>query len=168
MGAIDELLGRHRAFDASLMTSTDRGDARPRLGVAVVACMDARLDVGRVLGLRPGDAHVVRNAGGLVTDDVLRSLVVSQRLLGTEEVMVVMHTECGMVGLRDAELAGQITAETQVEPPFAFGGFDDLQAQLGRSLESLRSCAWLPHRHAVRGFVYDVHTGLLYEAAADR
>jgi carbonic anhydrase len=167
MGAIDELLGRHRAFDASSTTSSDGSDPRPRLGVAVVACMDARLDVGRVLGLRPGEAHVVRNAGGLVTDDVLRSLLVSQRLLGTEEVMVVMHTSCGMLGLSDAELAGQVTAETQVEPPFAFGGFDDLEAQLAHSLDAVRGCPWLPHRDAVRGFVYDVHTGLLHEPPVD-
>jgi carbonic anhydrase len=164
MSAVDELLARHRAF---LAAGTHQGltTARPRLGTVVVTCMDGRIDITAALGLRPGDVHVLRNAGGLVTDDVLRSLVVSQRLLGTVEIMVVMHTDCGMKNLSDAELARRIGGETQVEVPFDFGGFTDLDAELRASVERLRGCPWLPHRHAVRGFVYDVDTGRLDERA---
>jgi carbonic anhydrase len=164
MSAIDELLARHRAFYAA---DTHRGviKARPKLQVAIVTCMDARVDIVGTLGLRPGDVHVLRNAGGLVTDDVLRSLVVSQRLLGTLEIMVVMHTDCGMQGLDDADLAHRIAAETQVEVPFGFHGFGDLDTELRASVERLRSCPWLPNRDYVRGFVYDVETGGLREQA---
>ena len=164
MSAVDELLARHRAFLAARSHQGLLG-ARPKLRVAVVTCMDARIDLTGALGLQPGDVHVVRNGGGLVTDDVLRSLVVSQRLLGTVEIMVVMHTDCGMQKLHDAELAGRIAAETQVEVPFAFGGFTDLHAQLRDSVERLRTCPWLPHRTAVRGFVYNVDTGGIDELA---
>jgi carbonic anhydrase len=128
--------------------------------------MDCRIDIEKVLGLRRGDVHVLRNVGGVVTDDVLRSLVVSQRLLGTDEVMVVMHSQCGMLGLRDADLAGRIGAETRVEVTFAFGGFADTDEQLRASVEALRTCPWLPHRETVRGFVYDVETGALDERIA--
>jgi carbonic anhydrase len=164
MSAIDELLARHRAFYAA---QPDRGviSVRPKLRIAVLTCMDARIDIVGALGLRPGDVHVLRNAGGLVTDDVLRSLVVSQRLLGTQEIMVVMHSSCGMLGLHDADLAGRIGDETQVDVPFAFGGFTDLDAELQRSVERLRACPWLPHRGYVRGFVYDVETGRIDERA---
>jgi carbonic anhydrase len=165
MSAIDELLARHRAF---LATRSHQGllGARPKLRIAILTCMDARIDITAALGLRPGDVHVLRNAGGLVTDDALRSLVVSQRVLGTEEIMVVMHSDCGMLGLHDADLAGRVAAETQVEVPFAFGGFPDLHAQLRASVDRLGACPWLPSRGAVRGFVYDVDTGAIHEPAA--
>jgi carbonic anhydrase len=162
MSAIDELLARHRAFHAT-STPAEVASPRPRLRVVIVTCMDARIDIFRALGLRPGEVHMLRNAGGLVTDDVLRSLIVSQRLLGSVEVMVVMHTDCGLQGLRDADLAGSVTAETQVEVPFAFGGFDDLETEVRRSVERVRSCPWLPSRDVVRGFVYDVTTARLHE-----
>ena len=164
MSAIDELLARHRAFHAGY-TPAEVASPRPRLRVVILTCMDARIDIFRALGLRPGEVHMLRNAGGLVTDDVLRSLVVSQRLLGSLEVMVVMHTDCGLEGLLDADLAGRITAETQVEPPFAFGGFDDIEAEVRRSVERVRTCPWLPSRDVVRGFVYDVTTAHLHELA---
>jgi carbonic anhydrase len=160
MSAIDELLARHRAFSVA-RASHEVGEAlapRPRLRVAVLTCMDARIDITAALGLRPGDVHVLRNAGGLVTDDALRSLVVSQRLLGTTEVMVVMHTDCGLAGLRNADLARRVAAEAGVDVPFAFGGFADLDAELRRSIETLRTCPWLLHRDVVRSFVYDVAT----------
>jgi carbonic anhydrase len=165
MSAIDELLARHRAFHATY-TPAEISSPRPRLRVVIVTCMDARIDIFRALGLRPGEVHMLRNAGGLVTDDVLRSLIVSQRLLGSLEVMVVMHTDCGLEGLRDADLAGRVTAETQVDVPFAFGGFTDLETQLRASVERLRTCPWLPSRDFVRGFVYDVTTAHLHELPA--
>lgn len=125
--------------------------------------MDARIDLFQVLGLRLGDVHMLRNAGGLVTDDVLRSLVLSQRQMGTLEVMVVQHTGCGLYGFRDADLAGRVGAEAGVAPPFAFGGFDDLDASVRLSLARLRECPWLATREFARGFVYDVDTSDLRE-----
>jgi carbonic anhydrase len=162
MSAIDELLARHRAFH-STHTPAEVASPRPRLRVVIVTCMDARIDIFRALGLHPGEVHMLRNAGGLVTDDMLRSLILSQRLLGSREVMVVMHTDCGLEGQHDAELTGRITAETQLEPPFAFGGFDDVEAEVQRSVERIRACPWIPTRQFVRGFIYDVQTARLHE-----
>ena len=125
--------------------------------------MDARLETGRLLGLREGEAHVIRNAGGVVTDDVLRSLTISQRLLGTREVLVALHTGCGMLGFRGPELAARIEAETGVRPPFEFLTFEDLEAEVRRSLARVRACPFLPHRDAVRGFIADLETGALRE-----
>jgi carbonic anhydrase len=166
MAAIDELLARHAA-SLRRFVPPEVLSPRPRLRVAVVTCMDARIDLFQTLGLQLGDVHMLRNAGGLVTEDVLRSLVLSQRSLGTEEVMVVQHTNCGLYGLRDADLLGRVTAETGQEPPFTFGGFDDLEASVRQSLEQVRGCVWLPARHYVRGFVYDVDTGDLTEVALE-
>jgi carbonic anhydrase len=162
MVAIDELLARHTA-SLSRFSPPDVVTPRPRLRVAVVTCMDARIDLFRVLGLRLGDVHMLRNAGGLVTDDVLRSLVLSQRRMGTLEVMMVQHTDCALYELRDADLLGRITAESEAEPPFTFGGFDDLDASVRQSMERVRDCPWLPSRQFVRGFVYDVDTSDLRE-----
>lgn len=162
MAAMDELLGRRRAA-AITRTLPDELSPRPRLRTAVVLCMDARIDPVEVLQLRPGDAHVLRNAGGLVTDDVLRSLVLSQRMLGTTDVAVIQHTQCGLHGLRDADLLGRITAETREAPPFTFGGFDDVEESVRRSLDKVRTCLWLPSRHQISGYVYDVDTGDLTE-----
>jgi carbonic anhydrase len=163
MSAIDELLARHRAF-AAAPRPEDGATGRPRLRVAILTCMDARIDIVAALGLRPGEVHLLRNAGGEVTDDVLRSLVISQHLLGTEEVMVVMHTDCGMQKFHDAGLASRLEAETQVPVPVALGSFTDLDAELRRGLDRVRSCPWLPHRDTVRGFVYDVATHTITEA----
>jgi carbonic anhydrase len=157
MGAVDELLSRHAAFLADGEPPA-AANVRPRLRLAIVTCMDSRIDMFRVLGLHSGDAHVLRNAGGLVTEDVVRSLVLSQRLLGTREVMVMQHTDCGLSGLHDADLIGRITAETLEEPPFTFGGFQDVDQSVRDGVERVRSSPWLPGREFVRGFVYDVDT----------
>jgi carbonic anhydrase len=162
MVAMDEVLARNTAFVATRAPSSP-ASSRPRLQLAVVTCMDARFDVNRALGLQEGDAHVLRNACGLVTDDVLRSLVLSQQLLGTVEVMVVQHTDCGVHGLRDDELAGRLTSQTGQPPPFAFGGFGDLDASVRHGVERVRSCGWLTTVDFVRGFVYEVETAKLRE-----
>jgi carbonic anhydrase len=164
MGAIDELLVRHVAGRVNV-SCCDAEDlrVRPRLKVAVVCCMDSRINLFKVLGLRLGDAHVLRNAGGLATDDALRSLVLSQQLLGTQEVMVIQHTDCGLEGLRDADIAGRLEAKSGVAPPYDFGGFADADESVRASLERVRNCPWLVRRDAVRGFVYDVKTRELRE-----
>jgi carbonic anhydrase len=125
--------------------------------------MDARIDPVQVLGLRLGDAHVLRNAAGILTDDALRSIVLSQHKLGTQEVMVIQHTGCGLQGLHDAEVAGRIEATSGAPVPFAIGGFDDVDASVRTSLEGLRAAPWLARRDQVRGFVYDVDTRKLRE-----
>ena len=131
--------------------------------LAIVTCMDARLDVFSALGLRAGDAHVLRNAGGVVTDDVIRSLILSQRLLGTEEILLIHHTNCGMVTFRDDELKAQIYAETGVRPPFALEAFPDLDDDVRQSIARIQASPFLPKKDAVRGFVYEVETGKLRE-----
>ena len=136
--------------------------AQPAKKVAVVCCMDARIDVHAVLGLGLGDAHVIRNAGGVVTDDVLRSLVLSQHLLGTEEIVVIQHTSCGLHGLVDDEVRAQITSAAGTEPHFPMLGFDDLEESVRTSIRKLSSEPLLLHR-SVRGFVYDVGNGQVTE-----
>ncbi|GAC1311345.1 MAG: carbonic anhydrase [Vulcanimicrobiaceae bacterium] len=131
--------------------------------VAIVACMDARLDVYAILGLRPGEAHVIRNAGGVVTDDVLRSLVISQRLLGTVEIVLVHHTDCGMLKFTDEALRAKIVAETGSEPPYAFHAFADLADDVRAGIAKIQGDPHIPHRDRVRGFSYDVATGRLHE-----
>ena len=131
--------------------------------VAVLACMDARLEIGAALGLREGDAHVIRNAGGVVTDDVIRSLMISQRLLATREVMIVQHTDCGMVKFTESELKDAVERDTGTRPPFPLHAFTDLEENVRRSIRKLQESPFLLHRDAVRGFVYDVGTGRLRE-----
>jgi carbonic anhydrase len=135
----------------------------PAKRLVVVACMDSRLDLFAALGLELGDAQVLRNAGGIVTDDVIRSLAISQRLLGTKEIVLVHHTDCGMQKFSDDGLNAQIHQETGVQPPFAFGAFDDLDADVRTSITRIRSSPFIPHTESVRGFVYDVDTGALRE-----
>lgn len=159
MSTTDELL-RHNATFAANFRPTD--SAARGAKVAVVACMDARLDPAAALGLRPGDAHVIRNAGGILSEDVLRSLVISQRLLGTTEVILVHHTDCGMETFTDEELAGAVESELGFAPPFAFGAFRDAQADLRAMAAGLRDSPFLVHRE-IRGFVYEVETGRLRE-----
>ncbi len=166
MGVIDDALDRNAAFASGFASATGDLHAAPALHLAVLACMDARLDVHALLGLRPGDAHVLRNAGGVATDDVIRSLVISQRLLGTRAVVLIHHTECGMLSFRDEELAARVEQETGVRPPFGFEAFTDLEADLRDAMAQIRSSPFLPHRDQVRGFVYDVHTGRLAEVPA--
>ncbi len=161
---IDEYLERNKEYAASFA----RADlpAAPSARLAVVACMDARLDVYRLLGLEPGAAHVIRNAGGLVTDDVVRSLLLSQRTLGTREIALVQHTDCGLASVDEDRVRAEIREETGTEPPFGLGAFRDVEASVRRSLERVRSSPLIPHGDAVRGFVYDVGTGRLEEVAA--
>ena len=163
MSATDQLLDNARSYAASF----DKGDlpGAPALGVAVVACMDARLDVYRLLGLAEGDAHVVRNAGGIVTADGLRSLAISQRLLGTTEVVLLHHTGCGMLTFTDEDLRAQIVADTGSEPAWTAGAFTDLDDDVRQSIARIAADPSIPHKGSVRGFVYDVADGSLREVA---
>ncbi|MDX8152722.1 carbonic anhydrase [Patulibacter brassicae] len=136
---------------------------RPRRRVAVVACMDARLDLFGLFGLEIGDAHLIRNAGGVVTDDVIRSLAISQRKLGTREVLLVHHTQCGMLSFTDDELRNELLEETGYKPPWSPESFVDLDADLTQSLRRVRTSPFLPHVDAVRGFVFQVEDGTLRE-----
>jgi carbonic anhydrase len=135
----------------------------PAKHVAIVTCMDARIDTFRIFGLDSGEAHILRNAGGLATDDILRSLVLSQRLLQTREVMLVHHTNCGLHGADDTALLATIVAETGSQPTYEFGAFLDLDAAVRAAITRVRSHRFLPHRDGVRGFVYHVETGHLRE-----
>jgi carbonic anhydrase len=133
----------------------------PARSVAVLSCMDSRYHPGTVLGLVEGDAHILRNAGGVVTDDVIRSLTVSQRKLGTRQVVVIQHTKCGQLTYQGATLSDEIERETGTRPTFDFESFTDLEANVRESVERVRASPFLPHRDAVSGFVYDVDTGRL-------
>ena len=161
MAAIDDLLVRN----ASYAENPVRGvlSPAPVMRVAIVACMDARLETGALLGLEEGDAHVIRNAGGVVTDDVIRSLTISQRLLGTREVMLIHHTDCGMATFTDEDLKDEIQRETGIRPPFAMKAFSDLEADLRKSIEQVKASPFIPHSDRVRGFVYEVESGRLRE-----
>ena len=163
MTAIDEVLERNARFGAGF--GAEVGHAQPARRLAIVACMDARLDTFRALGLAPGDAHVIRNAGGVVIEDVIRSLVVSQRLLGTREIMLIHHTDCGMQTFTDDELKDAIQADTGQYPSFAFEPFADLEQDVRDSIARLEASPFIPHRDRIRGFVYDCDTGRLNEVA---
>jgi carbonic anhydrase len=134
--------------------------------VAVVACMDARLHVSALLGLDIGDAHIIRNAGGVVSDDAVRSLVISQRLLGTDEIILIHHTDCGMLTFRDDDVKAQIEADTGIRPSFALEAFADVDEDVRQSIARVKANPFIPHRDNVRGFVYDVRTGRLNEVSA--
>lgn len=164
MSTIDELLVNNRAFAASVVS--EQPQARPSRAVTIVTCMDARLDVLRALGLRVGEAHVLRNAGGVVTDDVIRSLAISQRHLGTREVMLIHHTGCGMQSVTDDGFRAELQQDTGVAPAFAIESFTDVEADVRQSMLRVRQCVFLPHRDSVRGFIYDVETNLLREIQA--
>ena len=135
----------------------------PALHVLVLACMDARLSPYSVLGLAEGDAHVVRNAGGVVTDDAIRSITISQRLLGTTEIILIHHTDCGMLSFRDDDVKAQIEKDTGIRPPFALEAFGDLDADVRQSIARIKASPFIPHKDSVRGFVFDVATGKLNE-----
>ena len=160
MSAIDHLIPANEAYAA---TFPGARPLRPRLRLAVVACMDSRLDLFGALGLAIGDAHLIRNAGGLPTDDVLRSLALSQRSLGTREIVLIHHTECGMEGFDDGAFRAGLAGETGEEPPWNVPGFTDIRATMRRSLYAVRHCRWLSHREDVRGFVFDVATARIEE-----
>jgi carbonic anhydrase len=161
MDTIDELLANNRDFSAQL---ADRHlDVRPSRRLAIVTCMDSRLDVFAALGLADGEAHVLRNAGGVITDDAIRSLAISQRKLGTREVMLIHHTDCGMQTLTDDGFRNELREETGVAPAFAIESFSDVDASVRQSILRVRRSDFIPHRDAVRGFVYDVDTHRLRE-----
>jgi len=161
MSQIDELLRNNARYAAAFANGGLA--APPARRVAVLACMDARLDPARVLGLEEGDAHVIRNAGGVVTDDAIRSLAISQHLLGTEEVILIHHTRCGMLGLSDDEFGARLERESGERPPWPALGFDDLEQSVRNSIDRLERSPFLPHRDRIRGFVYDVESGRLHE-----
>ena len=137
----------------------------PALNMAVVACMDARLDTHKLLGIQEGDAHVIRNAGGVVTDDVIRSLVISQRLLGTREVVLIHHTDCGMLTFRDDDVKDAIQADTGLRPSFAMEAFGNLEGDVRQSIARIKASPFVPAKDQIRGFVYDCATGRLNEVS---
>jgi carbonic anhydrase len=161
MSTTDDLLRNAERYAAGF----DKGQLPmpPGRHVAVVACMDARLNPYGLLGLAEGDAHVIRNAGGVVSDDVVRSLAISQRLLGTREIILIHHTDCGMLTFKDDEVKAQIEAETGLRPPFALEAFSDAEQDVVQSLARIAVNQFIPHKDRVRGFVYDVTTGRLRE-----
>ena len=161
MTVIDELLQNATSYAETF----DKADLAlpPARRVAIVACMDARLNPHALLGLEEGDAHVIRNAGGVITDDEIRSLAISQRLLGTEEIMLIHHTDCGMLTFSDDELRRQIQDETGVKPGWAAETFDDLEEDVRQSIARIESSPFIPRKDKIRGFVYEVETGRVRE-----
>jgi carbonic anhydrase len=161
MSVTDDLLRNNEAYAESF----EKGDLPlpPAKGVAVVACMDARLDVHKILGLEEGDAHVIRNAGGVITDDEIRSLAISQRLLGTREIILIHHTDCGMLTFTDDELKQQIHEDVGIKPHFPMESFSDLEEDVRQSVARIQASPFVLNKYAVRGFVYEVETGRLRE-----
>ena len=161
MTVIDELLENAASYGEGF--SKGNLPLPPAKHVAILACMDARLNPYALLGLSEGDAHVIRNAGGVVTADEIRSLAISQRLLGTEEIMLIHHTDCGMLTFSDDEFRRQIQDETGVKPEWAAEAFDDLEADVRQSIARIKANPFIPNKDNVRGFIYDVETGGLRE-----
>jgi len=163
MSATDELLGNNARYARRF------GGPKsfwPPKGVAVIACMDARLDVYAVLGLRPGEAHVIRNAGGVVTEDEIRSLSISQRLLGTREVILIHHTDCGMMKFTDDSFRRALQEETGIKPSWSTEAFTDLDADVRQSMARVAASPFIPCKDSIRGFVFDLATGKLNEVTA--
>jgi carbonic anhydrase len=163
MSATDDLLQNAGAYAASF----DKGEVPllPARKVAVLACMDSRMDLVGLLGLDLGDAHMIRNAGGVVTDDAIRSLAISQRMLGTREIVLLHHTDCGMLTFSDDEFKRSLLDETGIKPAWAVEAFDDLDEDVRQSLARIQASPFIPHKGSVRGFVYDVHTGAVREVS---
>ena len=161
--ATDALVDNNAAYVASF----DKGDLPlpPARKLAVLACMDARLDPAKILGLEEGDAHVIRNAGGVVSDDALRSLAISQNLLGTEEIVLIHHTDCGMLTFTDDEFAQKLEAETGERPDWRAHAFDDLETSVRSSIDKIKTSPFVPRTDNVRGFIYEVETGRLREVS---
>ncbi len=161
MSRTDELLNNARAYAGSF----DKGDLPmpPGLGVAVVACMDARVNVYGILGLSEGDAHVIRNAGGVISEDTIRSLAISQRLLGTTELILIHHADCGMRTFSDEQFKTQIETDTGIRPTWSPESFAESAADVRQSINRVKASSFLPHTDQVRGFVYDDKTGTLTE-----
>src|SRR5580704_9893039 len=162
MTAIDEYLANNARYAEGFSGPLPMP---PSAHLAVVACMDARLNVYALLGLGDGEAHVIRNAGGVVTDDVIRSLTISQRLLGTREIMLIHHTDCGLAKTTEDKFKGAIEAETGIRPPWAVEAFTDAAADVRQSIGRLKASPFVPHKDAIRGFVFDVATGRLNEVS---
>ena len=160
MSVTDELLANNARYAESFTGPLPLPPAR---GVAVVACMDARLNVYGVLGLNEGDAHVIRNAGGVVTEDEIRSLAISQRLLGTSEIILIHHTDCGMLTFTDDGFKAAVQEDTGLKPPWATEAFGDLDADVRQSIARIKASPFIPKKDSVRGFVFDVATGKLNE-----
>ena len=163
MSVTDELLANNESYAASF----DKGDlpTPPARKLAVLACMDARVVPTRILGLQEGDAHIIKNAGGVVTEDAIRSLAISQNLLGTEEIILIHHTDCGMLTFKDEELADRLEQETGERPSWRAHAFSDLEQDVRDSIEKIKSSPFVPRTDSVRGFVYEVETGRLREVA---
>jgi carbonic anhydrase len=161
MTVTDTLVENSRRYEEGF----DKGDLPlpPGKKIAVLACMDARLNPYGLLGLEEGDAHVIRNAGGVVDDDAIRSLSISQNLLGTEEIVLVHHTDCGMLTFTDEEFAGKLEAEAGERPSWSAHAFTSPEDDVRSGIEKIRSSPFIPHTDTVRGFVYDVHAGALNE-----
>lgn len=161
MNVTDSLLENNEKYALSF----EKGNLPlpPAKKLAVVACMDARLDVHRILGLQEGEAHVIRNAGGVATDDAIRSLVISQRLLGTEEILLIHHTDCGMLTFTDDDVKRKIQSEVGIRPPFALEAFPSLEEDVRQCIARIKASAFIPRKDRVRGFIYDVKTGRLRE-----
>jgi len=164
MSVTDELVRNNQTYAGSFK----KGDLPlpPAKHVAVLACMDARLDVHKILGLQEGDAHIIRNAGGAATDDAIRSLAISQRLLGTKEIILIHHTDCGMLTFHDDDLKRKIEEETGIRPAFALEAFASLEDDVKQSIARIKASPFIPNKSSVRGFVYDVRSGKLNEVGA--
>jgi carbonic anhydrase len=162
MSVTDELLENNQHYAETFSGPLPLPPAR---GLAVIACMDARLNVYAILGLAEGEAHVIRNAGGVVTDDEIRSLAISQRLLGTREIILIHHTDCGMLTFTDDDFKAAIQADTGIKPPWAAEAFGDLEGDVRQSIARIKASPFVPHTDAVRGFVFDVATGKLNEVS---
>jgi carbonic anhydrase len=163
MSSTDELVANNERYAKGF----DKGNLPrpPAKGVAVVACMDARLHVSKLLGLEEGDAHVIRNAGGVVTDDEIRSLSISQRLLGTTEIILIHHTDCGMLTFKDDDFRHQVEEDTGVRPEWAVETFSDLDEDVRQNIARIKASPFIPHKNGIRGFVYEVETGRLREVS---
>jgi carbonic anhydrase len=162
MSKTDEFLENNRRYAESFGGQLPMP---PSAGVAIVACMDARLNVYGILGLAEGEAHVIRNAGGVITDDEIRSLAISQRLLGTREIILIHHTDCGMLTFTDGGFRASIEKETGIKPPWSSEAFSDLDEDVRQSVRRIKASPFIPRRDEVRGFVFDVATGKLREVS---
>jgi carbonic anhydrase len=161
MTVTDELLQNNARYAEAL--HSDGLSMPPAKRLAVLACMDARLHVSKMLGLQEGDAHIIRNAGGIVTEDAVRSLAISQRLLGTTEIILIHHTDCGMLTFKDDEFRDQVEQETGVRPEWAAEAFSDLDEDVRQNIARIKASPFLPHKDNVRGFIYEVESGKLRE-----
>jgi carbonic anhydrase len=164
MSVTDQLLEQND--DHAREFSTGDLPMPPGKNIAVVACMDARLNVYAILGLNAGEAHVIRNAGGVVTDDVIRSLLISQRLLGTREIVLIHHTDCGMLTFKDDDVKAAVQSDTGLKPPFALESFADLDTDVRQSIARIKASPFVSNKDSIRGFVYDVSSGKLREVGA--